>query len=526
MLKRRGPQLSFLDMEGAEGLHGRPIVPRDSIYHELFAADDIFNDELFASAYARVGRPAVSPGMLTKVLLLQHMEGISDREAEARARYDLRWKKALRLAIGESGFESSTLSVFRTRLLVNELEAAVFRRILEKAASRGLITPATVVQVVDSTYTLGAGAVQDTYTLLREAIRKLLRVLHQRPDFATRLAGGLCLDYTSKGKKPKIDWNDAAAKQQLLSDLLADAEKVRAATAGLTLTEAERRLVALLEVVATQDVSEDEAGRPVIKQGVAKDRVISTTDPEMRHGRKSQAHKFDGYKTHTTVEVESELITGVTTTAGNAHDATAVTQLLDSQPSAQQPRVLIGDTAYGTGQLRAELADRGVQVIAPVPEGPVAAGRLGKRDFVLDLDQESCRCPAGQLAAEKRYSRSGRLKAFVFSVEQCGSCPLRAQCTQSKQQRRIVSVHAQERHLQQGRALAQTEAYAQLYAQRYLVERKLAELVRHGVRKARYRGQRKVTLQAYLAAAMVNFKRLCALLARQEAAAQALPVPA
>lgn len=525
VLKRRSPQGTFLDVEAAAGLRGKPIVPRDSIYHELSEADDIFDDALFAPAYAQVGRPAISPGMLTKVLLLQQMEGISDREAEARARYDLRWKQALRVPIDEAGFESSTLSVFRTRLLVNGLEAQVFQQILETAAARGLISQQAAVQVVDSTYTLGAGAVQDTYTLLCTVIRKLLRVLNRRMDFTARLAPGLRVDYGGKGKKPKIDWNDPEAKQRLLSELVADARQVLAATAGLELTAAETRLVELLGVVATQDVSEDEAGRVVLKQGVAKDRVISATDPELRHGRKSRARKFDGYKTHTAVDVESEFITSVATTPGNVHDSEAATQLVDAQPPEQRPQVLIGDSAYGTGQVRAELAGHQVQVVAPVPEGPPPAGRFPKTEFTIDLVAGTCRCPAGELAAEQRYSRKGRLKAFAFSAGQCGGCPHKDQCTQSKHQRRVVTVHAHEQHLQEGRAFAKTEAYAELYGRRHLVERKQAELVRHGVRQARYRGQRKVTLQVYLAAAMVNFKRLCTL-ARQLTAAQALPAPA
>jgi len=525
MLKRKPSQLGFLDLEAVEGLSRRPIVPEDSIYHALSAADAIFGDQLFAPAYAQTGRPAISPGMLIKVLLLQQMEGISDREAEARAQFDLRWKKALHLPMDEAGFDSSTLCVFRTRLWVNGLEAQVFQQILDAAVARGLINRQTAVQVVDATYTLGAGAVQDTYTLLHQGIRKLLRVLHQRPDFAARLATGLRLDYGGRGKKPKIDWNDPAAKQQLLSDLVADARQVLAATAGLDLTATETRLVELLGIVATQDVCEDEMGRVVLKPGVAKDRVISTTDPQMRHGRKSESCKFDGYKTHTAVDVESELITSVVTTAGNVHDGKAVTRLVDAQPPAQRPQVVIGDGAYGTGQVRAELAERQVQVVAPVPEGPPPAGRFPKSEFTLDLVAESCRCPAGELAAEKRYSRQGRLKAFAFSREQCGGCSYQHRCTHSQHQRRVVTVHAHEGHLQQGRAFAQTEAYAQLYAHRHVVERKQAELVRHGVRQARYRGQRKLALQVLLAAAMVNFKRLCTLV-RQATAVQASAAPA
>lgn len=167
MVRRKDPQLRFTGLELAEALSGRPLVPRDSIYYALSEADDIFRDEDFATAYSRVGRPAISPGMLIKVLLLQQLEGVWDREAEARARYDLRWKVALGIGLEEAGFDSTTLSVFRTRLLLNQLDELVFRRMLEAAVERGLISGRLAEQVIDSTHTLGAGAVQDTYTLIQ-----------------------------------------------------------------------------------------------------------------------------------------------------------------------------------------------------------------------------------------------------------------------------------------------------------------------------------------------------------------------
>lgn len=144
-----------------------PLVPKDGIYHGLAGADDIFRDELFASAYSSIGRPATSPGMLTKVLLLQFHDNASDRQAEEHALYDLRWKHALHLSLGESGFDYSTLSVFRARLLLSQTDNVAFRQILDAAAERGLISREAAEQIFDFTHTLGAGAVQDTYTPVR-----------------------------------------------------------------------------------------------------------------------------------------------------------------------------------------------------------------------------------------------------------------------------------------------------------------------------------------------------------------------
>lgn len=176
---------------------------------------------------------------------------------------------------------------------------------------------------------------------------------------------------------------------------------------------------------------------------------------------------------------------------------------------------MIGDTAYGTGKVRAELAERGVEVVTPVPKEP--EGKLfPKAAFRLDLEAGRCECPAGQVTEEKRYSRSGRLRAFIFGAEQCGSCDWRKQCTSGKHGRRQVTVHPQEEHLQRAQVLAKTERFRELYAKRH------AEMVRHGQRQARYLGRRKVTLQARLVATVVNFKRYWRLLLKR---AQGHPVP-
>ncbi|WP_420795746.1 transposase [Desulforamulus putei] len=131
------------------------------------------------------------------------------------------------------------------------------------------------------------------------------------------------------------------------------------------------------------------------------------------------------------------------------------------------------------------------------------------------MESETCQCPAGKIAEEKRYSRAGKLKAFAFSEKQCGNCSLKTECTQSKQNRRIVTVHPYEKQLQAARAFQKTEEFKEAYSVRYKIERKQSEMVRYGLRKARYIGQAKVKLQAYLIATLVNFKRLCKLTMEQ-----------
>lgn len=503
-------QLTFTSLESLSQWEGLPIVPEDSIYAALGRDEEIFRDELFADAYARVGHPSKSPAFLCKVMVLQFLDNASDREAEARARYDLRWKKALGVGLAEAGFDYSTLSKFRTRLLLFQKERVVFEEILQKAADKGLLSREQVTQIMDSTFTLGAAAVQNTYTLIRTAIRKLLHSLGRNASLGSQFIAELKLNYQER-KKPAIDWNNALARGALLNDLVHDALRVLEVTATLPLTETEQKLRTILEKVTFQDIELQAEGKGFqIKKGVAKDRLISTVDPEMRHGRKSVARTFNGYKTHIAMDQESEFINAVEVTAANVYDGEAAKSLIDQQPEGRKPARMLGDTCYGTGPVRKDMEERQVEVIAPVAEARNPKGFLKKSDFQIDLKAQTCRCPAGHQAVKvRRDHKTNELKAFDFSPEQCRTCPLKGRCFDNKKGYRTIPVHPYERYLQEGRKQQETPEFKAEYRRhRPAIERKQAEMVRHGVRKARYFGLAKVRLQMLFVAATVNYKRL------------------
>jgi transposase len=151
------------------------VVPRDSFYGLLAEhGERIVSDGDFADCYAeRRGRPSIPPSTLAKILLLAYRCGLSDRRAMEAVRVDLRWKVALCLPLDHEGFHPTSLVRFRARLLLHGKERVVFERSLELAAELGLIS-GRVEQILDSTPMLGAAAVQDTATLVRCAVRKLL----------------------------------------------------------------------------------------------------------------------------------------------------------------------------------------------------------------------------------------------------------------------------------------------------------------------------------------------------------------
>ena len=188
--------------------------------------DRIVRDEDFAECYSeRQGRPSIPPSMLAKVLLLAYRDGLSDERAMEAVRFDLRWKVALDLPVDHPGFHPTSLVRFRARLLLHGKERLVFERSLELATELGLIEGAAE-QIVDSTPMLGAAAVQDTATLVRSGVRKLLDAVEASDgEAAEELASGLRFDYSRPRVKPEGDWQDPDARLELLAEVARDAER-------------------------------------------------------------------------------------------------------------------------------------------------------------------------------------------------------------------------------------------------------------------------------------------------------------
>ena len=301
MMGQRRPRAWSL----VEGFMGQPKVPQGSIYEVLAHAPAAqFEDAAFAGMYAETGRPSYPPSLMIKMLLLAIHDRASDEEAEQRCLYDLRWKYALGLRLNEDGPDKTTLCRFRARLLVHQRAGEAFFQVLRWAREHGVLAD-QIEEVVDSTAVHGAGAVQDTLTLMRKAIRKVARSVEDVPEHAEWAKGIL----QAPDQKPEIEWNDVAARRQALNALVEQGRVALERTAGGELSPEQQQARDLLQTVLGQDVEADEAGGVRIRQGVAKDRVCSVTDPEMRHGHKTSSGRFDGHKAEVGVDRSSELIT-------------------------------------------------------------------------------------------------------------------------------------------------------------------------------------------------------------------------
>jgi IS5 family transposase len=423
------------------------LVPAGSMFAFLAAhRGELFTDEDFADLFpSGRGRPSVPASVMASVMVLQVLHGYSDAEAAEAARCDLRWKVACGFPLGHAGFDPSTLVYWRRRLARSDrphrISDAVRRVITETGVLKGRRRRA-----VDSTILADAVATQDTITQLAAAIRRCSRLVPGAAELIASVCTGC--DYSSPGK-PRIDWDDPAAKDALVSALVNDADALVQALEGRDLDEHASSAVALLALVAGQDVEPAEGsdgtdGRWRIARKVAEDRVISTVDPDARHTRKSPENRRDGYRAHLAACPETGIITGeqLTQAAGEENsDAAVVVTLL---ATGDEPAGVYGDSAYGTGDLRAALDEAGhTAVIKPGPLKPAVEGGFTLDDFTADEAAGTVTCPAG---VTRRIS-AGRSVTFGAA---CRGCLLRDRCTANKTGR-VLRLHPRDALLRAAR---------------------------------------------------------------------------
>jgi transposase len=505
MLTTRSGQIGMFDAAGLVG----PLP--DGSFFRLLAehGDRIVRDQDFAACYSPGrGRPSIAPSLLARLLLLQHRTGLSDEQAMEAVRWDLRWKAALGLPVDHQGWHPTTLTRFRARLLLHGQERLALEATLRLAGELGLLQ-GRPEQVIDSTPMLGAAATQDTVRLVRCGVRKLLdAVAGVDADAARRLGDALAFDYTRPQQKPECRWRERAERERMLTRVAQDAERaLRAVERAPELVEAERvgQAHRVLRELVGQDFDVDDDGVPRLHRGTRPDRILSLVDPEMRHGRKSQHHRFDGYKLAVAATDSDEpLICAVEVAPANAPDGAAAAALVDAQPFTRRPARVLGDTAYGLGPVRAELARRDVDVLAPLPPGNARPGRLAKHDFAIDLSAGQVHCPAGHVAPI-RTEPAGARRA-TFTRVQCAPCRLRDRCVGPAHGGRQILLAPDEALLQAARRALDDPATAErLRRRRPRIERLLGLLTGpYGARKSRYHGSRKAALQAAWAAALVN----------------------
>jgi hypothetical protein len=486
------------------------LVPAGSVY--AFLAEHrqrVFPDGMFTDLFpSGRGRPSVPGEVIASVLALQTLQDLSDPEAVAALRCDLRWKVACGLPIDHEGFHPTTLTVWRGRLRRSDRPQRIFEAVRQIIAATGVLKGKTR-RALDSAVLDDAVATQDTVTQLIAAVR---RVRREVPG-AAELVAARCRahDWDDPGK-PQIAWDDQVARDALVSALVADATTILEALRDAELEDKAAQAVALLALVAGQDVEPAEGsdgtdGRWRIARKVARDRVISTVDPQARHVHKTVHHRQDGYKAHVAIEPDTGLFTAgelTQATGEDNHEAVVGLDLLD-QDIESGPFHVLADSQYGSGDARAALIDAGhTAIIKPGPLRPAVPGGFTLDDFTVDEAAGTVTCP-------NHITRRITARRSVTFGAACRNCPLRARCTTAKTGRSL-DLHPHDALLRQARHdWATRDDLRTAYRQhRPMVERSIAWLIgpKGRCRKLRHHGVAANDWWLHTRMAALNLRRL------------------
>jgi IS5 family transposase len=486
------PNAEFLD---AAALCGH-LVPAGSV--PAFLAEHrraLFPDELFADLFpSGRGRPSVPADVIATVMVLQALEGLSDRDAVRELRTNIAWKVAAGLSLADEGFHPTVLTLWRNKLRTSDAPERVFDAVRAVIDATGMIAGKTR-RVLDSTVLDDAVTTQDVIMQLVSAIRRVRRLVPEAKtlDLAAH-------DYDHDPGKPACAWDDPEALDQLITALVNDALVTLDTVAGLDLDQSQSEAVGLLALVAGQDVEPGEGeGTWRIIPRTMPGRMVSVVDPESRHIHKTVHSYRDGYKAHLAVEPDTGLVTDCLLTAGDASDGPAGVALLDGDDAGLE---VYADSAYGSGETRAALRAQGHDlVIKPIPLRGVIPGGFGRDDFVIDHHNRTATCPAGHTVpiAPKGGAR--------FELH-CRGCPLRERCTTAVRGKHLTISEHDDELLFARQSWRDPIVLDHYRRHRPMVERTIAWLVAKGHRRVRYRGVERNRLWLATRLGALNLRRL------------------
>ena len=472
------------------------LVVRDSVH--WFLAEHrqrLFPDDMFADLFGSGrGRPSVPADVIATVMVLQSLEGLSDRDAIVQLRNSISWKVAAGRSLPDEGFDPTVLTLWRNKLRVSDRPQRIFDAVREVIRATNILSGKTR-RALDSTVLDDAVIRQDAIMQLVAQIRRVRRLVPAAK--AIELGAH---DYDNDSGKPQCAWNDRADIDRVVTELVNDANLILAALDGVVLDDVQAEAVGLLALVAGQDVEPgDSEGTWRIARETRPDRIVSVVDPESRHVHKTTSNYRDGFKAHIGIEPDTGLITACELTAGNVGDAQAAPGLLDGE---SEPVEVLGDSGYGSGELRQHLKDCGhTATIKPIALHATIANGFTIDDFTIDLQAMTATCPNSVTVTITR-SRTATFGA------KCQGCPMRARCTTSRHGRKL-KIHPHHDLLRAARAHALTDEFKIPYRQhRPMVERSIAWLVREGARKVRYRGIARNQIGLAHRCAAINLKRL------------------
>lgn len=502
---------------------------RSSFYIFLRRARNAVFDETFQSQLASMyeqrpsGKQPVPPAMLAMTIVLQAYTGASDAEAIECIKADQRWQLPLAcLGCSKPPFCQKTLVFFRTRLVESGMDQQLLARTVQLAKDTGLFDPKKVGKLkvaIDSAPLQGAGRVEDTFNLIGHAIRNLVKAVVDTGMHTQRqvveAAGLTVVGPRSVKARLDIDWNDQMARRQALGQLVQQAERLQSwldqqaeGLAGDTDVQAARQL---LRRVIDQDTEPDPDGSgPRIKEGTAPDRLISLSDPDMRHGHKSSSRLVNGYKRYQAAEIASRVVLAACSLPANVAEYEGADKMRGDVEQHGKVVEIDVDRAFLPSPWVCETHERGLSIVAKPHTTPNRGLEFTKQHFDIDLTLKQVRCPAGEVTPIQ-----GLLAKFP--ADACAKCTLRSKCQKPEVTAgRIITIHPHEDLMQQLQQQVRTVSGRRKLRKRVMIEHNLAHQCNRQGPRARYRSTRKNDFDARRMAVVHNMMLLAAATAQGE----------
>ncbi len=494
----------------------------------------MYQDEQFSSLFPSRGQPAEAPWRLALVVVLQYVEGLTDRQAAEAVRGRIDWKYALGLDLSDPGFDASVLSEFRERLVAGQAETLLLDVLLERCKQRGWLK-AGGKQRTDSTHVLARVRSLSNLECVGETLRAALdEVAGLAPDWlASQVSPEWFERYSHRVENyrlPKAESQRTTLAEQIGADgmhLLAALERADTPV-GLK----ELASVQVLRQVWQQyyDLSKGRAKWRAGPQADEQEGVLrSPYDTEARTGKKRET-VWLGYKVHLTETCDADspetpevphLIVQVQTTVANIQDVEVTAAIQQELAQADLlPQEQIVDTGYVDAELLvSSQQDYGIKLLGPVLSDnswqAKADNGFDAAHFQIDWQAECATCPQGQQSARWTPLSDPERIEIVFARTTCATCPCRTECTRSQTTGRVLHIRPQGAHeaLLSRRKEQETPAFRQGYTTRAGIEGTLSQGVRRmGLRRARYEGLQKTHLQHVLTAVAINLVRIDAVL--------------
>lgn len=478
------------------------------------------------------GRPNKAVQTVIGLLVLKEIEDLTDEETLARFEFDLSWQYALDVDLDEAHCCQKTLHNFRAKLMASESDTLLFKSLTDRILA--VLGVDTSKQRLDSTHIVSNIARLTRLGLFCETLRAFLSALKSSsPKKFERVPVSLRQRYLREDGKA-TRFGDAPSKDthrrlavcardvwRLVDRFLGQKDICRLKSYGLL----ERLLKDQCDIVATPVAGEDgdadttEPGAPVVvkePKKVSPDSLQSPHDPDATYS----GHKGKGYEVQIAEtfgnETTPEIITHVEVTDSSGSDKHATVPVVEALAERNiQPDEMLADTTYGPTENVIACAKLGTELLTPVPgneAGKAKEGEIRPEDFIVDPSGvEPAVCPATQVASRvERNEETGTIRAY-FDGATCDKCKYVASCParRLKDGTRMLSVTEHKAVLAERRMYAETEEFAERYAERAGIEATNSELKRgHGLGHLRVRGRLRVRLAAYLKAAACNIKRM------------------